>query len=114
MTFNTQLAVTSAITYTMSAQDMIDLEKIKKNLYENKPYIKAALKPYIIYSLDFMYKDLGEDEIKGYIKFYESDITQHFNKVVSDSYLKAIARASFDFGERSADFIKNRQKQEET
>lgn len=117
MTINMQFAITAAITYTLPSElteDKISLTKIKQKLDDSKPLIKSALEPVIIYTLNFTYKDLTENELKQYITFYENDVAQNFNKVFIDSYLKAITRASFDFGQRSAEFIKTRQQQEQT
>jgi hypothetical protein len=114
MTINTQLAMTAAITYSFSAENTLNLTEVKKKLDQSKPQIKSALQPIIIPFLHFTYKDLSDNELKQYIIFYEHNTSQHFIKVVSNSYLKAITRGTFNFGESIADFVKNREKQKET
>jgi len=113
VTINMQLAMTAAISYHYSAESNLDLTDIKNKLVQSKPLLKSALEPMIIPFLHFTYKDLSNDELKQYISFYEQDKSKHVIRIINDSYLKAITRGSFQFGENIADFIKNRDAQKE-
>lgn len=107
MNINIQLAVTSALAFTISTDRMLEFEEIVKGLNELKPAMKQDLEPLVDHFLYFTYKDLSDKELTELITFYESDTSQHLIKAISDAYLKAVTTASYSFSRGVLDFFTN-------
>ena len=114
MLMNIQLATAVAMIYSMSSDNHQEISDIQKKIEGTRLFLQAAIEPLIIGSLDFIYHDLNDDELRILIDFYKKEKAKNANKVFSDAFIKAVTKASYDFGQRSAEFIQNRLKQEKT
>lgn len=93
-----QIAMTMAMMSGMPAKDQMTMEDLTKRVKSNSEQLYAALKPQVLASLLYSYREISGSELNHYIDFASSKSAVKYHAVTMNALNIAMSKASEDFG----------------
>jgi hypothetical protein len=102
MVLNTQMAMFTAFTAGLPAEQRPSKEQIKTLLEKNRPQLVKMIEQQTIISFLYTYRDLSDKELDAYIAFAQAPAGKKYNAVMLQAINDAIADGSTRLGDRLA------------
>ncbi|MDY6822851.1 MAG: hypothetical protein SWH68_03515 [Thermodesulfobacteriota bacterium] len=106
LNINTQFAVATAIFSALKPEGAERrLSAVRRQLGKKRSAIRTAMRPQILSSFLYTYRDLTNNEILAYIDFATSETGKKYHTVIIDGVQKALVKSSTQWGQRIGDIL---------
>ena len=97
------LATSLGVKIALDAQNPFEKrqgrEKIRLALFENTEPLNKIIGQYVLDSFHYTYRKVGDEGLKRYVEFVESDAGHFFNVVILDALNEVLLETGIRFGE---------------
>lgn len=95
---NSQKAIMLAVMPYVPTEQRIPLKEIDTQVEMNRPILQSQYKEYVLLSMLYVYQELSDEELKGYVDFARSPAGAKYHKVTTNAFNQAFTQAATSLG----------------
>ncbi|MDY6903125.1 MAG: DUF2059 domain-containing protein [Thermodesulfobacteriota bacterium] len=103
---NTQFAITTAMISALKPGATPNFPVIRRLLEKQRPSIARVMRPQILSSFLYTYRDLTSEELQAYIDFATTEIGKKYHRVIIGGVEKALVQCSSKWGREIGEIVR--------